>query len=312
MKGAKVRSVAGMPRPEPGKIFSMQPTRVGPLPVDWPVGMLFPRAVELGRARHARPSERVAFLVHGLAMNEDYFGLLAPELIARGYDVWALRLPGYSGSGEHSGALRPFHVGFSTAFYGWVVVSALAQLVRTLDPPPRRLLAWGHSLGAVALAAGITAWHGAGSPDVHQLVFEAPSFPEAVAFSGPAIALITALPDSVAGPFARALLMDDLASSRFAAQQALPLVPGRTSRLMLNMHALALANPLSRTVPPPPDVLKRSWFVIGRFDRLVDHGRLVGLLDTWQVTAQRRLLLPRNHWLSLTCPREILAWLAIT
>ena len=73
--------------PEAGRIFDIRPIRVEPLSASWPRSLAFPRRVYLGRARESRPSERLAFLIHGFALNEDYFGLLAPQLIDRGYDV---------------------------------------------------------------------------------------------------------------------------------------------------------------------------------------------------------------------------------
>src|SRR5437879_4489439 len=128
------------PCPEPGHIFDMRPTPVAPLTVHRVLDLVFPSAVMLGRARESRPGERLAFLVHGLAMNEDYFGLLVPELVSRGYDVWALRLPGYLASGQRPSAFWPVDIGFSVAFYGWVTASALAHLIRTSDEPPREVL----------------------------------------------------------------------------------------------------------------------------------------------------------------------------
>src|SRR5262245_55249350 len=109
--------------PQPGRIFDPRPTDVPPLSTTWPFDRFFPNPVRLLAARGSRPGERVAFLLHGFAMNEDYFGLLVPELLERGYDVWALRLPGYAASGERPSELRP-HIGFSVAYYAWVAASA--------------------------------------------------------------------------------------------------------------------------------------------------------------------------------------------
>jgi hypothetical protein len=107
---------------------------------------------------------------------------------------------------------------------------------------------------------------------------------------------------------ARALLIDDIRANETARQQALVFVPGRTSRLVLTMNALALANPLSRTSAPPADLLRRCAFVVAEYDRLVDHDRLTALLDGWRVPPEHRLVLPRNHLLSLTCAPEMVRW----
>jgi pimeloyl-ACP methyl ester carboxylesterase len=294
--------------PEPGAIFDTRPTPIRALPASPLAALLFPEKVVLGRARGSRPSERVAFLIHGLSMNEDYFGLLAPELIERGFDVWALRLPGYVASGERPGFWR-IDVGISLTFYGWVVASTMAHVARTLSPRPTELLAWGHSLGGAALASAIASYVSPEWPGPSRLVFEAPAFSEAIAFSGLAIAGYSAAPDGLLDMLARAFLMDDLRSSEFAERQSLPLVPGRTSRAVFTMNVLALTNPLTRTPAPGPEWLERSWFILGQHDRLVDYRALCRLLDGWRVRSDRRLVLPRNHLLSLTSAREMAEWI---
>jgi hypothetical protein len=301
-----------IPTPVGGNIFEMRPRRITPLPTYPLVEGLFPATVHLGRATGSRAGDRVAFLVHGLGLNEDYFGLLAPELVAKGYDVWALRLPGYIGSGERAGWLWPVHFGLSVAFYGWVAASAIAHLARTLEPRPAHLLVWGHSLGAAALASAFADGEAGDWGIVDRLVLEAPAFSEALAFSGVTLAALTALPDGLLNQLSEALLMDDIRSSHFAAQRILPFSPGRASRAVLTMNALALANPFNRTRPPAPQVLDRTRFVLAAFDRFVDHDRLIPLLEAWRVGADRRLVLPRNHHLSLTSPREIVEWLERT
>jgi pimeloyl-ACP methyl ester carboxylesterase len=293
--------------PAPGATFDMQPVRVRPLPGSWLPGWAFPSTVQLGRARGARDGERVAFLVHGFAMNEDYFALLAPELCARGYDVWALRLPGYLPSGERAAWLWPVHVGMSIAFYAWVTASAIAHIAHALAP--RHLLAWGHSFGGAVLHAAMAAWSGREWPAPERLVLEAPAYREAIGFSTAMVTALSALPEGTLNALARSLLIDDIRANETARQQGLAFIPGRASRLVLTMNALALANPLSRTVPLPPEALARCRFVVAEFDRLVDHDRLVALLDGWRVRAERRLVLPRNHLLSLTSAAQVVAWL---
>jgi pimeloyl-ACP methyl ester carboxylesterase len=294
--------------PEPGATFDMRAVRVRPLPGSWFPGWAFPSAVELGRARGARDADRLAFLVHGFAMNEDYFALVAPELVARGYDVWALRLPGYLPSGTRAAWLRPVHVGMSVAFYAWVTASATAHVARTVSP--RHVVAWGHSLGGAVLHAATATWTDRDWPAPERLVLEAPAYPEAIGFSTAMIAAFTALPDGMLNALARALLIDDIRANETAREQSLAFVPGRTSRLVLTMNALALANPLSRTAPLSPEMLDRCRFVVAEFDRFVDHDRLIGLLDRWRVRPERRLVLPRNHLLSLTSAREMVEWVA--
>lgn len=292
----------------PARPFDLWPTTIRPLRAwrgaDWlPFG-----TVHIGRARGARPSPRVAFLVHGFAMNEDYFGLLAPLLIGRGYDVWALRLPGYVATGERAGRIWPVHIGSSMALYGLVVASAMAHVARTLRPRPTHFLGWGHSLGGAALASAV-AYSGPDWAGPDQLVFEAPAFYEAIGFSRAMVAGFAAFPDGVLNALARGLLLDDIKSSEFATCVSLPFIPGRASRLVLTMNALALVNPFSATKRLAPTFLERSWFVIGDHDRLVDHDRLIAFLDTWNVAADRRLVLLRNHFLSLTSASEMVDWI---
>jgi hypothetical protein len=270
--------------------------------------MLFPAEVHLGRARASRPSRRVAFLVHGLAMNEEYFGLLVPELLRAGYDVWALRLPGYAGDGRPA-PLRDLPAGASLGLYAWVAASAMRHLARVLDPEPTEMVAWGHSLGGAALACALVEHAGPEWRGPDRVVFEAPAFAEAIAFPGSMVAAFVAAPTFVLDSLARALLLDDLESSEFARRQGLPLVPGRTSRAVFTMNVLALTHPLARTTPLPPEWLPKSWFVIGSMDRFVHAERLGRLLDAWHVDAERRLVLPRNHLLALTAAREMVGWL---
>jgi hypothetical protein len=287
----------------------MRVTRVRPLPTRWPLQWAFPDSVVIGRARRTSPGSRVAFLVHGLGMNEDYFAFLADGLLARDYEVWALRLPGYVGAGEPAGTWFPVHHVFSTAFLGWVVASAMAHVVRQADPAPRHMLAWGHSLGAVALANAIGSFAGRDWRGADALVFEAPAFGEALAFPPSILALFTALPAFMLDTFVRAFLLDDLHSSPFARRQGVPFVPGRASRLMLTLNLAGLAHPLNRTPELPRAFRDRCRFIVGEFDRLVDHDRLVRLLDGWGTPPEQRLVLPRNHLLSLTCSGRMLQWL---
>jgi pimeloyl-ACP methyl ester carboxylesterase len=286
--------------------FETRTTKVPPLEANMLLRFVFPERVNLAHACDSPPSERVAFLIHGLAMNEDYFGLLASELIGRGYDVWAVRLPGYVASDETAG-LGDAHIGLSLAFYASVVASSIVHLSTTLAPRPTHVLAWGHSLGGAALAAAAgyvgDGWRG---PD--RLVFEAPAFSEAIAFSGSLIAGFSTAPATILDTLARAFLKDDIRSSDFARRQGASLVPGRTSRAVFNMNVLALTNPFSRTTQPSSSLLERSYFVLGDIDRLVDHDRLVDLLDRWGVACDHRLTLPRNHFLSLTSPKEMVDW----
>ncbi len=286
----------------------MRPVRVRPLEGSWLPGWVFPSTVHVGRARGARDADRLAVLVHGFAMNEDYFALVAPELLARGYDVWALRLPGYVGSGERAAWLRPAHVGMSVAFYAWVTASAMAHVVRTVAP--RHVLAWGHSLGGAVLHAATATWSGPEWPTPDRLVLEAPAYAEAIGFSTAMITAFRALPDAMLNALARSLLIDDIRANDTARTQLVTFVPGRTSRLVLTMNALALANPLSRTAPPSDELLERSWFAVAEFDRFVDHDRLLALLDRWRVPGARRLVLPRNHLLSPTSASEMVDWVA--
>jgi alpha-beta hydrolase superfamily lysophospholipase len=295
--------------PQAGRIFDMQPIRVAAIPVHWLVDRLFPGTLTLGRARGSRAGRRLAFLVHGFAMNEDYFGLLVPDLLARGYDVWAIRLPGYAGSEEPVGTLRPLHWGLSVAFYGWVTASALAHLVRTLEPSPTAVLAWGHSLGAAAVLAALAYRVGSHRDCPDHVVLEAPAFAETLPFSAAMVAAFAAFPGGVLNLLARSFLLDDIRSSRFAQSQGVHFIPGRTSRLVLTMNALAHANPLSRTPAPVRAKLDRRRFVIARFDRLVEHDRLVALLDRWRVPKAHRLVLARNHLTALTASHEMLEWL---
>jgi len=293
--------------PQVGSIFDPRPTCVEPLPTAWPLDVLFPSSLHLAHARGSRSAERLAFLIHGLAMNEDYFGLLAPELIGRGYDVWALRLPGYAGSGAPVRALRP-HIGLSMTYYAWVAASAMAHLARMLDPAPTHVLAWGHSLGGVVLGTAVTSFPDSAIARADRLVFEAPAFGEALAWPLTTVAVLAALPDGVLNTLARGMLLDDIRTSPLAAAQGSSFLPGRASRLLLTMNVLALCNPLAQALRLAREALAKSWFVLGEFDRLVDHDRLVGLLDRWGVAAERRLVLPRNHLLALTVPREMLDW----
>ena len=293
---------------ELGPIFAMQPTAILPADPPWLASAAFPAAVHVGRARDSRATGRLALLVHGFAMNEDYFGLLAPELVGRGYDVWALRLPGYAASGERLPWLTPPYHGISIGFYGWVVASTLAHLQRTLGP--QTTLTWGHSLGAAALTIALCAYrNGDGSAIADRVVLEAPAFSQALALSGGWMTLFTVFPATLLNLLGGAMFVDDIRSSEFARRQCIPFVPGRSNRLLLTLNALALANPLSGTSRPAPDVLARCWFLIGEFDRLIDYDRLVRLLDDWHVAPERRLALQRNHFLSLTCPAAIVRWL---
>ena len=126
------------------------------------------------------------------------------------------------------------------------------------------------------------------------------------------IATFATFPNGVLDVLARGFLMDDLRSSEFAERQCLPFVPGRTSRAVFTMNVLALVNPLSRTPRPSRAVLARSRFIAGEFDRLVDPRLLMRLLDSWDVPTTQRLLLPRNHLLSLTSARQMLEWVEST
>lgn len=290
-------------------VFETRPTRIAPLGGAGLVArMLFPSEVHLGRARASRPSPKVAFLVHGLAMNEEYFGLVVPELLRAGYDVWALRLPGYHGAGRPA-SLRDLHLSSSLGLYGWVVASAMRHVACALQPRPGTLLAWGHSLGAAALLSGIAAHVGREWPGPDRLVLEAPAFPEAIAFPASMVAAFSAAPTFVLDSLARALLLDDLQSSDFARRQGTPLVPGRTNRAVFTMNVLSITHPFARTACPSAEWLERAWFVVGTIDRLVDPDRLSRLLDEWRVAPARRLLLARNHLLSLTAAREIVRWI---
>jgi hypothetical protein len=295
--------------PEPGGIFDMRPTRVTPLPVHWVLEQVFPSSLMLGRARDSRRTGRLALLIHGLAMNEDYFG--APRAGARPQGVRGLGAPlaGYLGSGHEPGTLWPLGIGFSVDFYGWVAASAMAHLACARRKPPGGLLAWGHSLGAVALAKAVTGWAGSRWAGPDRLVFEAPAFGEAIAFPGSIIAAFSVFPTGVLDVLARGFLMDDLRSSGFAERQSLPFVPGRTSRVVFTMNVLALVNPLSHTPRLPPPAFDRSRFIIAKFDRLVDSDSLNRLLDSWGVASDQRLVLPRNHLLSLTSPGQMMEWL---
>jgi alpha-beta hydrolase superfamily lysophospholipase len=292
-----------------GAVFEMRAVRVRPLAGSLLPAWSFPSTVELGRALGAPDDGRVAFLVHGFAMNEEYFTLVAAELLARGYDVWALRLPGYVGSETRAAWFRPLHVGLSVAFYAWVAASAMAHVARTRTPRVAHLLAWGHSLGAAVLHAATATWRGPAWPGPDQLVLEAPAFAEAIAFPPAMVAAFSALPDGMLNALARSLLIDDIRANETARRQALHFVPGRASRLVLTMNALALANPLSRTAALPADVQARCWFALGEFDRFVDYDRLAALLDEWRIARERRLVLPRNHLLSLTSAQEIVEWM---
>jgi hypothetical protein len=181
-------------------------------------------------------------------------------------------------------------------------------VVHTVEP--RHVLAWGHSLGGAVLHAAIATWSGTDWRVPDSVVLEAPAYSEAIGFSTAMIAAFTALPDAMLNALARSLLIDDIRANDTAREQLLTFVPGRTSRLVLTMNALALANPLSRTATLPRDVLDRCRFVVAEFDRFVDHDRLIGLLDRWRVGRERRLVLARNHLLSLTSARELVRWVA--
>ena len=290
------------------ELFEMRATTVAPLNGHSLLRLLFPGEIQLGRAHGSRPSERLAFLIHGLAMNEDYFGLLAPELIRHGYDVWAIRLPGYAASGQPA-TLRDLHLSSSLALYGWVVASAMRYVADTLDPRPSHVLAWGHSLGAATLATAVATHIGSEWSGPDRLVFEAPAFAEAIAFSGSIVAGFSAIPSALLDRLGQAFLMDDLRSSEFALRQGSPLVPGRTSRAVFNLNVIALTHPLACTPHLSSELLEKSWFVIGAMDRLVDAERLSGLLDERRVAPGRRLVLQRNHLLSLTAASEMVEWI---
>jgi hypothetical protein len=159
------------------------------------------------------------------------------------------------------------------------------------------------------LANALTLIGNSGSKGPDRLVFEAPAFRETLAFTSTTVAAFSTLPNAVLNLLARSFLMDDLRTSEVAATLAQAFVPGRTSRAVFNMNVLALVNPLNRAPIASAELLDKSWFVGGEFDRLIDHDHLTALLDRWQVRAERRLVLPRNHLLAVTSPREILDWL---
>lgn len=269
------------------------------------LGMLLPSQFYLGRARHSRPGERVAMLVHGLGMNEDYFGLLAPEIIDRGYDVWALRLPGYTGRGEAPSWL-PAGWPWSCELYAWVVAMASTWLHERLQP--QRMIAWGHSLGARAFLEATPLWPRFGWTGPDEVVLEAPPFREALRLSGATMASFAFLPNQIIDDLARTGFLDDLATNAFAREQCLPIVPGRTSRLVFLANGASLVNPLAADPTPSSEWLRRLRVIAGTRDRLLDSDRLVALLDAWGLDPERRLILPRNHFLSLNSAPEIAEW----
>lgn len=286
--------------------------KVTPL-AGWPLGhRLFPDSINLCRAKGSEASDQLAFLIHGLAQNEDYFGLLVPHLLAKGYDVWALRLPGYVAAGEKPDFWPPaLGMELLLSWYGWVAASAFVHLQQTLTTKPGHTLAWGHSMGGAILAAMVADERIEHRPTPDRLVFEAPAFGECLTpFSG-VIAGSSLVPDDVVDKFARILLMDDLYGNVYTQTQFSTCVPGHTSRTVFNMNVLALINPLNRFPKHTQHWLTHSRFLIGRFDRLVDAEKLVALLDSKNVPKSHRLVLLKNHLLSLSSAEEMVEWLKL-
>lgn len=290
--------------------FDHHHTRVRPIP-GWGRGaeLTFPSGIDLCRARGGEHHRKLAFLIHGWTQNEDYFCLVAPRLVQRGFDTWALRLPGYVSTNEKPG-FWPNSLGISLSWYGWVAASALAHLQAELACPPAQTLAWGHSMGGAilsnALADLAAAKQNAG---VQLAVLEAPAFAESISVLGPMITPVTLMPDDLLNRVTRTLLIDDCDASETTRFLLANIVPGRCSRAIFNLNLLAILNPLNRFPKLTDSLASRLRFVIGRYDRLVEGARLQALAEKIGVPPNHILELPRNHFLALSSAPEICSWL---